>query len=218
MANEGNKKNYGNLALITLVGYLTEDPESKVLPNGTTKVATTSVAINHTDKIADFWKIEIYAEVNAQNGGLHDYAINNLNKGQKVTVVGVPYVTRTSDGKIFPTLKNITSLIGHEDGKVAKQPGAGAQPPAYGNTPQQGYGYPPQGGHPAPNPYAPPAGAPAPAPYGAPPAPYGAPAGAPPAPYPPNPGMPPQQYGAPAPGAPGMPPAPYPGAGYPPQR
>ena len=90
--NNTNKGSYSNFAEITVLAYLTRDPESTPMNNGS-KVATADVAINHTNGETDFWQIECWAS-SPENSREHNFLMEHCRKGRQVFIIGTPYLKR----------------------------------------------------------------------------------------------------------------------------
>ena len=85
---------------ITLIGNLTNEPEKRATPNGTS-VTTFTIAVNRRgqDKQTDFFRINAWR-------GLADTCAKFLTKGRKVAVVG-ELQARTYEAKDGKTKVNL---------------------------------------------------------------------------------------------------------------
>lgn len=151
---QGEFKNsgYDNSIEVQVVARLVADPESNLVNNS--KVAKSKIAINHpgTTEKTDYWFVEVWG--NEGQDSLHNFFVNNLSKGKKVFITGVPELRQTvKDGvySYYPTIKarKVIALDPLDKATQQGQPQGGYQPQAqqggYQPAPQQG-GYQPQQG------------------------------------------------------------------------
>jgi single-strand DNA-binding protein len=94
--NNVNKAAFSNHAKIQVIAYLTSDPKSDVI--GQSKVATSSIAINHKGSKQgdepDFWNIEVWVN-QGQSSATHDFLVDYCKKGRQVFIEGIPYLKKT---------------------------------------------------------------------------------------------------------------------------
>ena len=153
MSNNNQNNSYANFAEITIVGNLGKDFESKIV--GQSKVASSSVAVNHKGDNAktDWWTIEVWG--NEGKDTLHNLVVNNGSTGRKVLVKGRPQIKEGSQGGTFPTIRvnaiefldknpNANNNQGNQQQTAPYHP---PQPPQNYNQAPQNYNYqaPPQG-------------------------------------------------------------------------
>ncbi|MED3627954.1 single-stranded DNA-binding protein [Bacillus subtilis] len=128
--NQGNQNGfrnsgYDNHSKIQIIGRITKDPESKVVNNS--KVASSSIAVNHTSEKTDFWFIEVWGNEGADSK--HNYLVNHCNKGRRVFIEGVPELrqTKKQDGyTYYPTIR-VTNIVGLDGGSNQQGQGGGQQ-------------------------------------------------------------------------------------------
>ncbi|MGG1453463.1 single-stranded DNA-binding protein [Bacillus licheniformis] len=146
--NQGNQNGYNNSGYdnhvkIQLIGRITKDPESKVINNS--KVASSSIAVNHTSDKTDFWFIEVWG--NEGQDSKHNYLVNHCGKGRKVFIEGVPELRQTKkDGSYsyYPTIK-VSKIVGLDGGSNQQQSQGGGHQQPTGQFNNGGYQQPPQG-------------------------------------------------------------------------
>lgn len=160
-----NRSGFNSHVKIQVIGNLTRDPESQAV--GQSKVASTTVAINHkgNDAPTDFWDIEIWAN-QGQSTGYHDFLMDYCKKGRQVFIEGVPYLKRRKrqangqdvldqNGKAvydyYPTIR-VQTIVGLQGGQSQaqqqnQQPVQSQQPQG---TFQPGFNAQPQGAMPPP--------------------------------------------------------------------
>ncbi|CDQ41898.1 single-stranded DNA-binding protein [Virgibacillus salexigens] len=124
--NSGSNSNKPSYNKFVVLANLTKDPEGKTVNNS--KVASSSIAVNHPNNQTDFWDIEVWVN-QGNSSGTHDFLLDYCKKGRQLLIEGEPYLKRRKrqingqdvldqNGKgvydYYPTIKvtNLTGLAG----------------------------------------------------------------------------------------------------------